>query len=369
MTSEERRLREAEARTGHWRRWGPYLTERQWGTVREDYSRRRHGLGVLPARPRALARVPLGRGRHRRHLATTTSDSASRSRCGTARDPILKERLFGLTGNEGNHGEDVKEYYFYLDSHADALLHEVPLQVSAGGVPVRGARRGEPAARTARAPEYELLDTGVFDDDRYFDVVVEYAKAAVDDILIRISATNRGPEAAAARTCCRRSGSATPGRGTHERAAAARCGAASRRARRRRSRPSTRRSAGAGSTARATPELLFTENETNTQRLWGVPNADAVRQGRASTTTSSTARTDAVNPDAGRHEGGARAIALTIGAGRDGHGAAAPDRRAAEPRPFGRGVRRDLRRSAAREADEFYATVIPREPLRRRAGT
>ena len=95
------------------------------------------------------------------------------------RDPILKERLFGLTGNEGNHGEDVKEYYFYLDTHADAFLHEVSLQVSAGRVSLRAAGRRKSAARQATIRNSNLLDTGIFDEDRYFDVFVEYAKADV----------------------------------------------------------------------------------------------------------------------------------------------------------------------------------------------
>ena len=110
------------------------------------------------------------------------------------RDPILKERAFGLTNSEGNHGEDVKEYYFYLDSHADALVHEVSVQVSSGGLSRIPTLSTTNHKRGKHESEYELLDTGVFDDNRYFDVFVEYAKAAPDDILIRISACNRGPD-------------------------------------------------------------------------------------------------------------------------------------------------------------------------------
>ena len=198
MNAEERRLKESQERSGYWRRWGPYLSERQWGTVREDYCPDGDGLGVLPPRPRPLARLPLGRGRPGRHLRRPRSGSASRWPSGTSSDPILKERLFGLTGPEGNHGEDVKEYYFYLDATPDALVHEVR------STSTRRRRFPTPSSsrRTAGAagdePEYELLDTGVFADDRYFDVVVEYAKAAPDDILIRITVDQPRPRGGAA---------------------------------------------------------------------------------------------------------------------------------------------------------------------------
>ena len=113
------------------------------------------------------------------------------------RDPILKERLFGLTGNEGNHGEDVKEYYFYLDCHAHAFLHEVSsTNILRPRFPTRNSWRKTGGA-DGQDPEFELMDTGVFNENRYFDVFVEYAKAAPEDILIRITAYNRGPESAA----------------------------------------------------------------------------------------------------------------------------------------------------------------------------
>ena len=130
-------------------------------------------------------------------------------------DPILKERLFGLTNGEGNHGEDVKELLLLSRRHADPLLPED------ASTSIRSARSPTPgwSRRTAGAagsePEFELLDTGVFDDDRYFDVFVEYAKAAPDDMLMRITVHNRGPDAATICTCCRSSGSATPGRGSN----------------------------------------------------------------------------------------------------------------------------------------------------------
>ena len=171
---------------------GPYLSERQWGTVREDYSENGDAWSSFThdqARSRAYRWGEDG--------LAGISDDHQRLCFALAlwngHDPILKERLFGLTNTEGNHGEDVKEYYFYLDSHADALLHEVPVQVSRRR-PFRTTTwsRRTDSARGSEL-EYELLDTGIFDDDRYFDVFVEYAKAAPDDILIAITAHNRGP--------------------------------------------------------------------------------------------------------------------------------------------------------------------------------
>jgi hypothetical protein len=194
MTQEERRLQEAIARTAHWRRWGPYLAERQWGTVREDYSPHGTAWDFFPhdhARSRAYRWGEDG--------LAGISDNHQRLCFALAlwngQDPILKERLFGLTGNEGNHGEDVKEYYFYLDSTPThsymKYLYKYPQAAFPYHQLVEGNRQ-----RTRRDLEYELLDTGVFNEDRYFDVFVEYAKATTDDILIRISAVNRGHESA-----------------------------------------------------------------------------------------------------------------------------------------------------------------------------
>src|SRR5262244_1081094 len=176
MNAEERRLAEARTRTAHWRRWGPYLSARQWGTVREDYSV--HGT-AWEYFPHAHARTY----RWGEDGLLGISDNHQRLCFGLAlwngRDPILKERLFGLTGNEGNHGEDVKEYYFYLDSTPThsymKYLYKYPqLEFPYGQLVAENRQRGK------LAPEFELLDTGVFDDDRYFDVVVEYAKAGAD---------------------------------------------------------------------------------------------------------------------------------------------------------------------------------------------
>jgi hypothetical protein len=192
--AERRRLDEAEARTAHWKRWGPYLSERQWGTVREDYSPHGTAWDYLPhdhARSRAYrwgedGLLGISDNHQRLCFALTLWNG---------RDPILKERLFGLSGNEGNHGEDVKEYYYYLDSTPTHSYMRALYKYPQGEYPY--AKLVEENRRRGRgAPEFELIDTGIFDGDRYWDVEVEYAKASVDDILIRVSATNHRPEAA-----------------------------------------------------------------------------------------------------------------------------------------------------------------------------
>ena len=177
-----------------WRKWGPYLSERQWGTVREDYSENGDAWNYFShdqARSRAYRWGEDG-------LAGICDDQQRLCfalALWNGNDPILKERLFGLTNSEGNHGEDVKEYYFYLDSHADALVHEVPLQVSRRRHFPTPTSSRPTAAAAGHEFEYELLDTGVFDDDRYFDVFVEYAKASPEDILIRITVAQPRPGA------------------------------------------------------------------------------------------------------------------------------------------------------------------------------
>src|SRR5215469_11553496 len=192
-TKEDQRLEEARLRKKHWKRWGPYLSERQWGTVREDYSANGTAWEYFPhdhARSRAYRWGEDGIG--------GISDRHQLMCFGLAlwngRDPILKERLFGLTGNQGNHGEDVKECYFYLDSTPTHSYMRMLYKYPQAEFPYE--RLVDENARRGRGqPELELLDTGVFSDGRYFDVFVEYAKADVEDILIRITALNRGPEA------------------------------------------------------------------------------------------------------------------------------------------------------------------------------
>jgi hypothetical protein len=194
MAREEIRLWESNKRRKHWKRWGPYLSERAWGTVREDYSQYGTAWEYLPfdhARSRAYRWNEDGlAGICDRHQFLCFALSLWNEK-----DPFLKERLFGLSGNEGNHGEDVKEYYFYLDSTPThsymKYLYKYPQAEFPYQLLVEENRK-----RDKRHPEFELIDTGVFDQDRYFDVTVEYAKAGVDDILIKISAANRGPDAA-----------------------------------------------------------------------------------------------------------------------------------------------------------------------------
>ncbi|MGH7806723.1 MAG: MGH1-like glycoside hydrolase domain-containing protein [Thermodesulfobacteriota bacterium] len=193
-TQEERRLEEARNRKANWRRWGPYLSERQWGTVREDYSPYGTAWDYFThdqARSRAYRWGEDG--------IAGISDNHQRLCFAIAlwngKDPILKERLFGLTGSEGNHGEDVKEYYFYLDSSPThsymKYLYKYPQRAFPYSQLLDENRR-----RSGRDLEFELLDTGVFNDDRYFDVFVEYAKHSPDDIVIQISVINRGSKGA-----------------------------------------------------------------------------------------------------------------------------------------------------------------------------
>ena len=238
--------------------------------MREDYSPDGDGLGVLPARPRALARLPLGRGRPRAASPTTTSASASRWRSGTGAIPILKERLFGLDGREGNHGEDVKEYYFYLDSTPTHSYMKCLYKYPQAAFPYERARRGEPPAGPAARRSSSCWTRASSTTTATSTCSIEYAKAAADDILIRITAHNRGPEAAALAPAA---DALVPQhlvlgpRALRARALRAWAPAAGDRGRAR------RRSACAGSSCEGTPELLFTENETNSERLYGAPNA------------------------------------------------------------------------------------------------
>ena len=193
MTAEHDRLEEARQGAAPWKKWGPYLSERQWGTVREDYSDSGDAWNYFShdqARSRAYRWGEDG-------LAGISDDHqylCFALALWNGQDPILKERLFGLTNSEGNHGEDVKEYYFYLDSTPThsymKYLYKYPQRAYPYSDIVMTNR-----ARGRQNQEYELVDTGVFDDDRYFDVFVEYAKAAPEDILVQITIANRGPEA------------------------------------------------------------------------------------------------------------------------------------------------------------------------------
>jgi hypothetical protein len=311
--AEAGRLREEESRTKNWKRWGPYLSERQWGTVREDYSRDGSAWDYFShdhARSRAYRWGEDG--------LLGICDRQARLCFALAlwngRDPILKERLFGLTGGEGNHGEDVKECYYYLDSTPThsymKALYKYP-QVEFPYSRLVEANRH----RSRHDPEFELADTGVFDESRYFDVEVEYAKAGPDDLLIRITCHNRGPERA---TLClvptlwfRNTwswGCAQEG-----------CGV----------KPSLERSGDSSLVARESTlgryrftvdaprgtacEFVFTENETNNERLFGSRNEtpyvkDAFHEYVV------CGRTHAVNPD-GRGTKAAAVCCLDIETG------------------------------------------------------
>ena len=268
LTEEEKRLEESEQRIVHWKRWGPYLSERQWGTVREDYSAGGTAWDYFPhdhARSRAYRWGEDGLcGISDRHQLISFALALW-----NGKDPILKERLFGLTGSEGNHGEDVKEYYFYLDSTPTHSYMKLLYKYPQGEFPYtwlveENRRRGK------HDFEFELMDTGVFDGDRYFDVFVEYAKATAEDVLISITAHNRGPEAAELHilpTLWFRntwSWDQESQRPTLSRVLVS---------------PDVAVIEANHTTyqrrwllCEGSPELLFTENETNNERLFGMPN-------------------------------------------------------------------------------------------------
>ena len=314
--AERTRLAEAAAGTTDWKRWGPYLAERQWGTVREDYSPNGDAWDYFPhdhARSRAYRWGEDG-------LLGICDDQASavlraraveRPRSDPQGAAVRPDRA------EGNHGEDVKECYFYLDATPTHSLHAMrSTSTRRRRFPTRSWWPRTPGGPKDE-PEFELVDTGVFDEDRYFDVDVEYAKAVPDDILIRITVTNRGPEPAATPTCCRRSGSATPGRG-----APMTGGRRSRRsttARRRGVARRARRSSGddlADDRAGDRP-LLFTENETNAERLFGAPTARSRSRTPSTTALVDGDRRRLAIPQR-RHQGRGRIITGRSGRARRG---------------------------------------------------
>jgi hypothetical protein len=264
QVAEQKRLNEAREQGVPWKKWGPYLSERQWGTVREDYSKDGNAWNYFShdqSRSRAYRWGEDG--------LAGLSDDKQRLCFALAlwngRDPILKERLFGLTNSEGNHGEDVKEYYFYIDSTPTHSYMKYLYKYPQREYPYRDLLETN-ARRSREEMEYELLDTGIFDDDRYFDVFVEYAKGDPEDVLIKISVFNRGPEAAQLHllptlwyrnTWSRDASEPKPAmRQLGDNAIQA-------------SHPEfgdyTLQCDGAA-------ELLFTDNETNANRLWGQPN-------------------------------------------------------------------------------------------------
>ena len=355
ITKEEQRLEKARERKAHWKRWGPYLSERAWGTVREDYSANGDAWSFLTydaARSKAYRWGEDGIGgicdRHQ-HICFAVA-------LWNGRDPILKERLFGLSGPQGNHGEDVKEYYFYLDSTPThsymKFLYKYP-QTEFPYARLLEASR----SRSRNDGEFELMDTGVFDQDRYFDVVVEYAKTTPEDILIRIHATNRGPETAEIQLLptiwFRNTWSWDPAA----------------------IRPDLRRIDNAKTASivelrdpyygkrwlfcDGAPELLFTQNETNTERLYGSYRTGFFKDGINDYIVNN--RADAINPEAEGTKASAR-YPLAIGSG---------DTKTVRLRltdveiermdggPFSESFESSFG-EREREADEFYNTVIPK---------
>ncbi len=347
-TAEGRRIAENDRRAAHWNRWGPYLSERAWGTVREDYSANGTAWDYFPhdhARSRAYRWNEDGiLGISDRHQKICFALALW-----NGKDPILKERLFGLTNSEGNHGEDVKECWFYLDatpthSYLKGLYKYPQAEFPYAHLLEENRRRGQ------AEPEYELIDTGIFAGGRYFDVFVEYGKASPEDVLVEITAHNRGPEAATLdllptvwfRNTWSWDGSARPSL------------------------------AADGSPGRIVldeleygrrylqcspdAELLFTENDTNAERLFGAPNAtpfvkdafhalliggrrEAVNPARRGTKAAAWTRAEIP-------AGGSTRIRLRL----------TPD--AVAPDALGADFDRALARARA-DADEFYAATIP----------
>jgi len=345
-TNEQKRLNEARETGIPWKKWGPYLSERQWGTVREDYSSDGNAWDYFShdqSRSRAYRWGEDG-------LAGISDDRQQlcfAMALWNGRDPILKERLFGLTNSEANHGEDVKEYYFYLDSTPThsymKYLYKYPQQEFPYRDLVETNRR-----RSREEFEYELLDTGVFDADRYFDVFVEYAKADPEDLLVRITVHNRGPETAelhllptlwfrntwtwekdGARPALRQVGDETV------LASHAQLGNRTLH-------------------CEGNPEMLFTENESNASRLWGQPNPSPYVKDAFHEYVISGKR-EAVNPSrtgtkAAAHyrlevpAGGSKVVRLRLSAKPPSN-------------PFG--TFDGIFATRLAEADEFYHRIIP----------
>src|SRR5579864_2252091 len=353
MTQEEIRLSESRTRQKHWKRWGPYLSERAWGTVREDYSAYGSAWEYLShehARSRAY--------RWNEDGLAGFSDRRQKICFALAlwneRDPILKERVFGLTGNEGNHGEDVKEYYFYLDSTPTHSYMKYLYKYPQAAFPYTELAEVN-RRRDKKQPEYELIDTGVFDHDRYFDVVVEYAKADVDDIVIRISVTNRADEIANLRLLPTAWFRNTWSWGSADRPPALR-----------QARPSPHAVVELEHPqfgkrwlhCEGSPELLFTENETNMQRLFAVGNRTPYVKDGINDYIVHGAK-DAVNPE---HKGTKVSAHYDL---RVGAGETITVRLRLSDSDF---LKRDaladfnsIFQKRQREADEFYATLIPAE--------
>ena len=350
MNPEQIRLQDTREKNIPWKKWGPYLSERQWGTVREDYSETGNAWDYFShdqARSRAYRWGEDG--------IAGFSDDKQRLCFALAfwngNDPILKERLFGLTNSEGNHGEDVKEYYFYLDSTPTHSYMKYLYKYPHAAYPYESLIHIN-AQRTRHEMEYELIDTGVFDQDRYFDCFVEYAKESTEDILIRITIYNRGPEPAALHVLptiwfrntwawqkkltrpVLKQGKQKPGLSSII---------------------ASHPELGERSLfCEGDPSLLFTQNETNTERIWGVPNTlPYVKDGINHFVVND--RKDAVNPERTGTKAAAHYL-LTI---RGGEKATIRLRltESAEA-PFGKKFDQQFK-VRLQEADQFYESLTP----------
>jgi Mannosylglycerate hydrolase MGH1-like glycoside hydrolase domain len=361
VTKEAQRLEESEQRKAHWKRWGPYLSERAWGTVREDYSPYGNAWEAVPhdhARSKAYRWNEDGiAGISDRHQKICFAVAMW-----NGRDSILKERLFGLTGSEGNHGEDVKECYYYLDSTPTHSYMKYLYKYPQAAFPY-GRLLEENRRRGRGLPEFELADTGVFEENRYFDVFVEYAKASSEDILIRITVANRGPDAATIhllpslwfrntwswgyddprpslkRMCCLPKGATfgeteATGIELHH-----------------------PQYGGRWLLCEGSPALLFTENETNFRRLYGVDNGalfakdgvnDFVVDGMAEAVNTSEVGTKA-----------AAQYVLNLAPGEERSVRLRLMDSSSRGAMFGPAFD-DVFRARIAEADEFFDTVIPK---------
>ncbi len=346
MTAEEIRLQESNDRQKHWKRWGPYLSERAWGTVREDYSAHGEAWDYLPhdhARSKAYRWNEDGLA----GISDRKQNLCFAVALWNGRDPILKERLFGLTGSEGNHGEDVKEYYFYLDSTPThsymKYLYKYPHAEFPYAELIERNRH-----RSKHEGEYELMDTGVFDDDRYFDVFVEYAKADAEDILIQVTIANRGPEAATLHVLptlwFRNRWGWGNGKG--------------------KAKPSLKANSGAVEILHHTfgerflycdggPELLFTDNETNARRLYGAEANGHYKDGINDYVVNGAM--NAVNPaNTGTKAAAHYVLAVEAGATKTIRLRLSHEANRAPFADFD-----PIFQQRQHEADEFYETVIP----------
>ena len=350
QSAELKRLEESREWDAPWRKWGPYLSERQWGTVREDYSENGEAWEYFPhdhARSRAYHWGEDGLAgfcdlKQRLCFAVALWNG---------KDPILKERLFGLSNAEGNHGEDVKEYYFYLDSTPTHSYMKWLYKYPQAAFPYDDLVKTN-AHRTRRDYEYELIDSGVFDEDRYFDVFAEYAKSSPEECFIRITVANRGPENATIHLLptlwFRNTWRWWPGtEKPHLSAAKATDGASVVSA----SHPEL---GDRWLYCEGAPRLLFTENDTNTERLFDTPNASPYVKD-AFHAFVMHGKTDAVNPA----EVGTKAAAhyrLEVGAGQSvAVRLCLTDAKTTDPFAVFDKTVEDRRR----EADEFYRSCTP----------